>query len=133
MSKTNQQGIVFAFGLVSLTLLWLGLIYGLLGYIPADGQRWAATVTIAIILPGAVVLTRWLSMREAHAHVKGIDTGIEKVSRAASDTADIRTRMTTVIKAPPLSAAQRYDELLPKVPGAIIVQRHDDDTTPIEL
>ena len=137
MSKTNKQGITFAIVVTSIAAGWIVLVYGLLGYVPPEGQRWAATITIAIALPLAIVITRWLSMNEAHAHERGIDKGIDKVSKAASETATIRSTLHTTIKqvAQPTGApARAWDDLLPRPEqGAIIVSRSSNDNTPIDL
>lgn len=141
MSKTNKQGITFAIVVTSIAAGWIALVYGLLGYFDHDAQRWAATIAIAILLPLAIAITRWLSMREAHAHERGIDKGIEKVSKAASDTAAIRSTLHATIKqaAQPgpgaiTPARSAWDDLLPRPEsGAIIVSRSTNDTTPIDL
>ena len=138
MSKANKQGITFAIVITSIAGSWIVLVYGLLGYVPSEGQRWAATIAIAIALPLAIVITRWLSMNEAHAHERGIDKGIDKVSKAASETATIRAALHTTIKqvAQPGTGApaREWDQLLPRPEsGAIIVSRSSTDTTPIDL
>jgi hypothetical protein len=112
-------------------------VYGLLGYFDHDMQRWTATLMIAIVLPVTIAITRALSVREAKAHERGIDKGIEKVSKAAQDTATIRANMHTTIKPPAatMSApARNWDDLLPRPErGAAIVARSGGDNTPIDL
>jgi len=135
-----QDGLIFAIGVATLAAIWIGLVYGLLGYIDPDGQRWAATITLAIVWPVSILITRRLTVQESRAHERGIDKGIEKVSKAAHDAADIRTRMTTVIKQaqpaamPTIAPAHQWDDLLPRPGGgALIVSRAADDTSPIDL
>lgn len=139
MSK-NQQGIIFAIGVTTIAALWVGLVYGLLGYFDHDLQRWTATIMIAIVLPVAIAITRAISVREAKAHERGIDKGIEKVSKAAQDTAAIRTALHTTIKQAPSPAAatsapaRSWDDLLPRPErSANIVTRSGVDNTPIDL
>jgi hypothetical protein len=141
MSKQNQQGLTFAIVGVSIAAGWIGLVYGLLGYADRDTQRWAATITIAVLLPGAILITRWLSMREAKAHERGIDKGIDKVSKAAQETASIRSTLHTTIKQTPTPgsatgapARSQWDDLLPRpTSGAAIVARSSGDNTPIDM
>lgn len=141
MSKQNKQGLTFALVFIGIAGGWIGLVYGLLGYADRDTQRWAATITIAVLLPGAILITRWLSMREAKAHERGIDKGIEKVSKAAHDTASIRSTMHTTIRptGQPGSATaaptrSQWDDLLPRPErSANIVARSSGDNTPIDL
>lgn len=137
MSNKTREALIFVIGFTVIAGGWIALVYGLLGYFDREGQRWAATGTIAILLPLAIVITRWLSMREAKAHVSGIDKGIEKVSKVAQETASIRATLHTTIK--PLAqpgtstgapARSQWDDLLPRPEqGAIIVSRSSNDNT----
>jgi hypothetical protein len=139
MSKQNQEGLTFAIVITTIAAIWIGLVYGLLGYADHDTQRWAATIAIAVLVPGAVIITRRLTVNEAHAHERGIDKGIEKVSKAAAETATIRSAMHTTIRnvAQPITGAParaQWDDLLPRpASGAIIVARSSTDNTPIDL
>ena len=135
-----QEGLVFAIGVAVIAAIWIGLVFGLLGYLDPELQRWAATVMIAIVWPVSILVTRKLSISESKAHTKGIEVGINQVSRAAHDAADIRARMTTIVKqaqpaavATSTPAARQWDDLLPRPRGALIVSRAADDTTPIDL
>lgn len=137
-----QEAAVFSIGLTAIVVIWIGLVFGLLGYLDPELQRWATTIMIAIVWPVSILVTRKLSISEAKAHTKGIEIGINQVSKAAHDAADIRTRMTTVIKqAQPMPsvstsapAAAQWDQILPR-PGSLtrIISRAADDTTPIDL
>ncbi len=110
---------VIVFGLL------IGLTYGLLGYLSDNGRRLLATALIFAVLAAFA-----LGLQVGKAHVKGIERGIDLKVGARE-----RTQPTArpVVMQP--TSAQRFDDLLPKVQprGAIIVQRRDDDTTPIEL
>ena len=122
-----------------IAIVWIGLVYGLLGYLEPGGQRWAATITTAILLPVSILVTRKLTINEIRAHERGINLGVGAVSKAAHDAADIRTRMTTIVKqAQPGSSvnapARQWDDLLPRPGGgAVIVSRSSNDNTPIDL
>jgi hypothetical protein len=141
MSKQNQQGLTFALMFIVIVGGWISLVYGLLGYADHDTQRWAATITIAVLLPGAIVLTRLISVREIKAHERGIDKGIDKVSKAAQETASIRSTLHTTIKQAPTPgsatgapARSQWDDMLPRpTSGAAIVARSSADNTPIDL
>ena len=139
MSTRNklQEALIFAIGVMVIAIVWVGLVYGLLGYIDPTGQRWAATITTAILLPASILVTRKLTINEIRAHERGINLGVGAVSKAAHDTADIRTRMTTIVKQaqPTLGApARQWDDLLPRPSGgAVIVSRSNDDNTPLDL
>lgn len=143
MSTRNklQEAAVFSIGLTAIVAIWIGLVFGLLGYLDPELQRWAATIMIALVWPVSIIVTRKLTINEARAHERGIDKGIEKVSKAAHETADIRTRMTAIVKqaqpAPSVSTstpARQWDDLLPRPGGgAIIISRAANDTTPIDL
>ena len=134
-----QEGLIFAIGVLVIAIVWIGLVYGLLGYLESGGQRWAATITTAILLPASILVTRKLTINEIRAHERGINLGVGAVSKAAHDTADIRTRMTTIVKqAQPGSIvsapARQWDDLLPRPSGgAVIVSRSNDDNTPLDL
>ena len=138
-NKLQEAGI-FAIGLTAIVVIWIGLVFGLLGYLDPELQRWATTIMIAIVWPVSILVTRKLSISEAKAHTKGIEIGINQVSKAAHDAADIRTRMTTIVKqaqpvATPTSApAAQWDQILPRPgSGARIISRAADDTTPIDM
>ena len=141
MSTRNklQEALIFAIGVTVIAILWIGLVYGLLGYIDPTGQRWAATITIALVWPVSILVTRKLTINEIRAHERGINLGVGAVSKAAHDTAEIRARMTTIVKqAQPGSGvttpAHQWDDLLPRPSaGAVIVSRSSNDNTPIDL
>ena len=134
-----QEALIFAISAMVLALAWVGLVYGLLGYFEPSGQRWVATIALAILLPASILVTRRLTINEIRAHERGINLGVGAVSKAAHDTADIRTRMTTIVKqAQPASSvsapARQWDDLLPRPGGgAVIVSRSSDNSRPLDL
>jgi hypothetical protein len=133
-----QEALIFAVSAMVIALAWVGLVYGLLGYFEPSGQRWVSTITTAIFLPASILITRRLTINEIRAHERGINLGVGAVSKAAHDTADIRTRMTTIVKqAQPGSITNtpaQWDQLLPRPgTGAVIVSRSSHDTTPLDL
>jgi len=118
MAKFVGLFVMFVIGAAVL----VGLVYGLLGYFDDNGRRVLATGLIFGLF-GAFLL----GLQVGKAHVKGVERGLDLKLGAKE-----RAQAARPIAAQP-SAAARYDDLLPKVQGAIIVQRRDDDTTPIEL
>jgi hypothetical protein len=102
--------------------LAIGLVYGLLGYLSDNGRRLLATGLIFAVL-GAFVL----GLQIGKAHVKGVERGLDLKLGAKE-----RAQAARAIVAQP-STAQRFDDLLPRVGSAAIVQRRDEDTTPIEM
>ena len=105
--------------------LLIGLVYGLLGYLSDNGRRLLATALIFAV-PGAYLM----GLQYAKSHRAGIERGLdlklggrERIQQAA------RPSVTQLTPTP----AQRFDDLLPKVQGAVIVQRSDNDNSPIEL
>ena len=139
--STNQKGLIFGVvGLVTILAGWVALVYGLLGYFDAGSQRIISAAALAILWPGsialAVFLTRRLMRGEIAAHDRGMDKGLDKVTRAASDVATIRTAMHTTIKSGPVLPSANpgprgWDDLLPA--RAVIFTRQDDDTAPLEM
>ena len=101
----------------------VGLVYGVLGSLTDTGRHILATALIFAVA-GAFVL----GLQVGKAHVKGVERGLDLKIGAKERAQAARP----VVMAQPVQAA-RYDDLLPKVSGAIITQRRDDDTTPIEL
>jgi len=77
-----QEGLIFAIGVLVIAIVWIGLVYGLLGYLEPGGQRWAATITTAILLPVSILVTRKLTINEIRAHERGINLGVGAVSKA---------------------------------------------------
>ncbi len=105
--------------------LLIGLVYGLLGYLSDNGRRLLATALIFAV-PGAYLM----GWQVAKSHRAGIERGLdlklggrERVQQAARP----------VVTQPTPTPAQRFDDLLPKVQSAAIVQRNDNDHSPIEL
>jgi hypothetical protein len=104
----------------------VAVVYGLLGYFDDAGRRWLATALIFAVA-GAFVL----GLQVGKAHVKGVERGLD-LKLGAKERAQQAARSVSgaMVTTPP--AAARFDDLLPQV-GAAIVQRRDDDTTPIEM
>jgi hypothetical protein len=120
MAKFVGLFVMFVIG----AALLIGLVYGLLGYFDDNGRRVLATGLIFAVL-GAFLL----GLQVGKAHMKGVERGLD-LKLGGRERAQQITRPTAAQPSP----AVRFDDLLPKVqPGAIIVQRRDDDTTPIEL
>ena len=108
--------------------LLIGLVYGLLGYLSDNGRRLLATALIFAV-PGAYLM----GWQYAKSHRAGIERGLdlklggrERIQQAGAQ------RMPSVTQPMP-TPAQRFDDLLPKVQSAVIVQRSDNDNSPIEL
>lgn len=102
----------------------MAVVYGLLGYFDDNGRRLLATALIFAVL-GAFLL----GLQIGKAHVKGVERGIDMKIGARERT---QPAVRPVVAQP--TAAQRFDDLLPKVQSsAAIVIRQDSDTTPIEM
>lgn len=114
-------GLFVMFVIVAAALI--GLVYGLIGNLSERGIHILATALVFGAL-GAFLL----GLQVGKAHVKGVERGLD-LKLGGRERAQQIARPTLAQPSP----AQRYDDLLPKVQGAIIVQRRDDDTTPIEL
>ena len=106
--------------------LVIGLTYGLLGYLSDNGRRLLATALIFAV-PGAYLM----GWQVAKSHRAGIERGLDLKlgGRERAQQAGAQ-RMPAVMQPTP---AQRFDDLLPKVQSAAIVQRNDNDKSPIEL
>jgi hypothetical protein len=98
--------------------LCIALAYGLLGYLSDNGRRLLATALIFAV-PGAYLM----GLQVAKSHRAGIERGLD-LKLGGRERAQQVTRP---------SLTQRFDDLLPKVTSAAIVQRNDNDTSPIEL
>ena len=114
------------FGLLILAALVIGgialLLYGLLDTMTDVGRHWLAVVLV-LCLPLAFAL----GLQVGKAHVRGVERGLDlkvNAARAANPP-------KSVLPQPATSRAAQYDDLLPR--PAVIVQRHDDDTSPIDL
>jgi hypothetical protein len=107
-----------------IVVLLIALVYGLLGYFDDNGRRLIATALVFGVF-GAFVL----GLQVGKAHVKGVERGLD-LKLGAKERAQQVTRPVMPVPAQP---AARYDDLLPKVQGAVIVPRRDDDITPIDL
>lgn len=102
----------------------IAVVYGLMGYFDDNGRRLLATALVFAVL-GAFVL----GLQVGKAHVKGVERGLDLKLGGRERV----QRISRTVPAQP-SPAVRFDDLLPKVqPGATIVIRQDNDTTPIEL
>jgi hypothetical protein len=101
----NQKGLLFGVVVMAIAAAWSILIYKAIEPLDREALRGLAVFIVGWLLPIGVVvgvlLTRRLTVNEAHAHERGIDKGIEKVTKAAQATADIRQTMHTTIKRPP--------------------------------
>ena len=107
-----------------IVVILIALVYDLLGYFNDNGRRLIATALVFGVF-GAFVL----GLQVGKAHVKGVERGLD-LRLGAKERAQQVAR--PVVTTQPTAA--RYDDLLPKVPStAVIVQRRDDDTTPIDL
>jgi hypothetical protein len=100
----NQRGLLFGAGVMVGAAIWSLLIYKAIEPLDREALRGLAVFLVGWLLPlgvvGGVLLTRRLTVNEAHAHERGIDKGIEKVTKAAQATAEIRQTMHTTIKRP---------------------------------
>lgn len=108
---------------VIVAALAIGLVYGLLGYLSDNGRRLLATALIFAV-PGAYLL----GLQYAKSHRAGIERGLD-LKLGGRERAQQAARPSVITPTP----AQRFDDLLPKVQSAVIVQRSDSDNTPIEL
>jgi hypothetical protein len=105
--------------------LCIGLAYGLLGYLSDNGRRLLATALIFAV-PGAYLM----GLQVAKSHRAGIERGLD-LKLGGRERAQQAARPSLVQPTP--TPAQRFDDLLPKVTSAAIVQRNDNDKSPIEL
>lgn len=101
---SNQRGAMFGVSVAVGAAIWSLLIYKVIEPLDRESLRGLAVFIVGWLLPLGVVfgvlLTRRLTVNEAHAHERGIDKGIEKVTKAAQATAEIRQTMHTTIKRP---------------------------------
>ena len=124
-SAARNGGFIFGFGFVGLLAGWVALVYGLLGYFDDNGRRLLATALIFAV-PGAYLL----GWQFARSHRAGIERGLD-LKLGGRERTQQATRPSVAQSVP--TPAQRFDDLLPKVQSAVIVQRSDNDNTPIEL
>ena len=115
-------------GLFVIAVIVAGLVivltYGLLGYLSDNGRRLLATVLVFAV-PGAYLM----GLQVAKSHRAGIERGLDlKLGGRERAQQTGAQRMLGVTQPTP---AQRFDDLLPKVQSAAIVQRNDK--SPIEL
>ncbi|HIP99207.1 TPA: hypothetical protein EYH33_01510 [Candidatus Bipolaricaulota bacterium] len=111
-TKTNRKRLdwqteaLIAIGAVGLLLVlgFIGaLIYALLHASPTALRWWAGLATVA--LPMAVFIAYHLGRIEARGQIAGLTQGVEAVSRAARDTADIRVTAAHRLRQQPQRAA----------------------------
>jgi hypothetical protein len=115
-------GLFVIIGLAAMVAV--GLVYLVLGSLSDPGRHILATALLFAV-PGAFVL----GLQVGKAHVRGVERGLDlKIS--AKERAQPAARPVVSVQARP---AVRHDDLLPKVPSAVIVPRRDDDITPIDL
>ncbi|MBU0490451.1 MAG: hypothetical protein KKA73_21530 [Chloroflexi bacterium] len=103
----QTRGQIIGVGLVlgaGLTLAGVGLLAFIIANTsPIDARMWAFLATLGMPLGG--LAGYWLGRVEARGRVAGIDQGIERVSRAANDTATLRVNVAHAMRAPAQSPA----------------------------
>ena len=114
---------LFVIIVITMTVV-VAVVYGLLGYFDDNGRRLLATALVFGVL-GAFLL----GLQVGKAHVRGVERGLD-LKLGGRERAQ---HIARPVAAQP-AAAQRFDDLLPKVQtNAAIVIRQDSDTTPIEM
>ncbi len=109
--------------------LLIGLVYGLLGYFEDGSLRVVATVLVFAVL-GAFAL----GLQVGKAHVKGVERGLDlKLGGRERAQSITRVQPGRPVVTQQVQPSHQYDDLLPRITSATIVQRRDDDTSPIEL
>lgn len=130
-SKDRLLVIGGAVALAAALALIGGLIYALNVASLRTLRWWAGIATV--VLPLAAVAAFFVGRMEARGHVAGLAQGIEAVSRAAKETADIRVTTTQRLRRrEPTPAVQQV--FMPGMPGigggeiagVIMPPRHDD-------
>jgi hypothetical protein len=122
-------------GLVVTVLVIGSGLYLLFTVSVAALRLWAALATVAaIIFP---IAAYWLGLKEAHARIKGIEQGIEKVAKAATEAvsaanqvAQLKADMARRVKEPPVQQI-----ILPGVPfsgGLIAPVRREGEEVELE-
>jgi hypothetical protein len=141
MSSKIQEAVLYFLIVAGLTLLAtvVGLGLWALFSVSVGALRiWAALATLASI--GALFLGYWLGLKEAHARVKGIEQGIERVSKAVVDTLSAANQVAQVKidiakKAKAESQPQIQQVFLPGIPftpGLIGPARREKDEIELE-
>lgn len=127
--KTLKAAAIWAAAILAAALIWFGLWYGLLGYLPPHLLRVAAALLIGLT-PLLLWLAYQLGLTRARDVLSGLDRGVDKVMDAANRTSDVKVTTAQSMRAVPARSATvpgaaraaDYDRLLPDVSRTVIVQ-----------
>ncbi len=114
---------MFIMGAIVLAAITAG-IYGVMGSASYNGLRWLSTGLVFLVL-----IAFYAGFRFGREHVRGVVHGLDIKIDARAKAAP---KPATIVS-PPATAAQRFDNLIPRQAGASIVIRQDDNHNPIEM